>query len=123
MKIPIDTDDKEALARYIRGLIKEDKIELFYKTDDWLELRAEVKEEQHNECQYCKAKGKITLATTVHHEKEVKIYPHLALSKTYIDEEGKERTNLNVACDGCHNKEHKRFLKAEERPQLNIERW
>ena len=123
MRLPINTDDKQQLAAYLRMLINEGRTIEFYKSDDWIELRTEVYQEQHGECQKCKEEGDIVHATQVHHVKEVKDFPELALSKTYIDQTGLEQKQLVLSCLKCHNIEHNRFSSAEDRTQLNEERW
>ena len=68
----------------------------FYISKAWLHLRKEVLDEQHNECQLCKAKGLFVSAVTVHHIKTVRQRPDLALTKS----------NLLCVCDDCHYKIH-----------------
>lgn len=111
------------LEEWIRELFRIGKIVLFYKCDEWRELRAEVLEEAHNECQYCVKKGIYTKAVHVHHVNEVRKRPDLALSKYYRDEHGKMKRNLVALCHNCHDIEHDRFKGQEPAPQLNEERW
>lgn len=120
MRIPTDIP----LAKYIRWLIKEGKLERFYWTEDWKELREEVKRELHNECQECLKKGEYTRADCVHHVNEVKDRPDLALSKFYTDEKGKQQRNLITLCNGCHNIIHEKLKKHREQNRFtNVERW
>ena len=120
MKIPIDIP----LASWIRQLIKADKIELFYQTDEWKELRQEVLDELHNECQDCLTKGTYTRADCVHHVNEVRIRPELALSKYYIDKHGKKQRQLVPLCNKCHNIVHKKLEKHRNSNRfMNEERW
>ena len=103
MRVPTDID----LATWIRQLIREDKIWIFYKTDDWLELRDDVMSDAHNECQHCLKKGKYTRAEMVHHINEVRKRPDLALTREYIDPITKEKKiNLVALCNSCHELQH-----------------
>lgn len=120
MRIPKDIP----LAAYIRRLIREDKIYVFYKTDDWLELRAEVLEDFHNECAECLKQGNYTRADCVHHVNEVKVKPELALSKYYIDKEGKKHRQLIPLCKRCHNIVHEKLSEVNQTQGFtNEERW
>lgn len=105
-------------------LAREGKEWRFYKTDEWLELRDIILRDNHWECSMCKEKSpaEYSRAAQVHHVNEVKDRPELALSKTYRDAEG-VKENLLPLCLSCHNAVHDRFSKAEDRPQLNEERW
>lgn len=115
------------LVTWINELIIEDKIYKFYKSKYFRRLRKEVLREQHFECQRCKEKGKLTIVKdskkksgVVHHNKEVREHPELALSKHYIDEQGNKQKQLIVLCNECHEIVHNRFAISEP---LNIERW
>lgn len=114
-----------SLASYIRKLIEENKIEEFYQTDDWKELRAEVLEELHNECQECLKHGELTTEELcVHHVNEVKDRPDLALSKFYIDSDGNQQRQLIPLCKICHNKVHKKLEKWQKKDKFtNEELW
>jgi 5-methylcytosine-specific restriction endonuclease McrA len=112
------------LATYIRQLIKADKVEQFYFTDDWKELRQEVLDDLHYECQECLKKGEYTRAVCVHHVNEVKHRPDLALSKFYIDTEGKQQRQLLPLCNTCHNVIHEKLDKHRKSKSFhNVERW
>ena len=119
--------DDISLESWIRQLIRENKIWVFYKTDDWLELRDEVLRDAHYECQHCLRRGKYTRAVMVHHVNEVRKRPAMALTKTYIDKEGRERRNLVPLCFACHEAEHDRFEMSREAQGIekftNEERW
>lgn len=120
MRIPTD----KPLAKWIRELIRADRIELFYLTKDWKELRLEVLEENHYECQRCMEKGKYTRADCVHHVNEVKTHPHLALSKYYTDAEGKQQKQLIPLCNECHNIIHDKLGQWQRKDKfMNEERW
>ena len=77
--ISIPTDI--TLSRYIRELIQTDKLYKFYKSKEWIELRQDVLQEHHYECQVCSERGRYTRADCVHHINEVKNRPDLALQR------------------------------------------
>lgn len=112
---------KTELVKWIKELIRENKLYKFYKSKEWIRLRTEVLRENHNECIKCKEKGIISIATEVHHVQWVKKHPELALSKTYFYR-GKECKNLLPLCHACHDLEHERFGN-EKKQQFNEERW
>ncbi len=120
MKIPTDI----TLATYIRRLIAEDKVEQFYYSEDWKELRQEVLDELYHECQECLKKGEYTKAVCVHHHNEVRQRPDLALSKYYIDNDGKKKRNLIPLCNKCHNLIHEKLIKWQQKNKfVNEEKW
>lgn len=124
MRVPKD----RSLASWIRELIKGGRLYRFYKTDEWMSLRAAVMAGAHGECEWCREKaGPPVRATCVHHVNEVKDRPELALSLLYTDADGIVRRNLWAICEACHNKAHGRFQgprkkRCDERP-LTDERW
>jgi len=95
------------LVQWINTLIRYHNIKAFYNSALWENLRQEVLEEQHYECQVCKVKSP---AEAVHHVKFLRQHPELALTKS----------NLMCLCKECHYEVHH---KAENKPQLNEERW
>lgn len=99
--------DSQELTAWIPKLAAQGRIIEFYKCKPWLHLRAEVLEEQNYECQICKAAGRYTAATAVHHIKTVRRFPWLALTKN----------NLLAVCDDCHYKIH------HPQKHLNEEKW
>lgn len=102
-RIPQD----QSLVSWIRYLYSVNKIYLFYKSDDWLELRDEVMRESHYECQRCLAKGIYTRCEMVHHVNEVRKRPDLALTKEFTDAiTGEKIINLIALCNSCHEMEH-----------------
>ena len=120
MKIPTDI----SLATYICKLIAANKEWIFYKTDEWKELRQEVLDDEHNECSECLKQGKYTRADCVHHINEVKKRPELALSKYYIDKEGNKQKNLVPLCNECHNIIHDKLGEWQKQNKFsNKERW
>lgn len=120
MQIPKDIP----LARYIRQLIAKDNIGLFYLTEDWYELRLEVLREHHYECAECVKVGRYTRAVCVHHVNEVRHRPDLALSKFYVDKDGKRLPNLIPLCNSCHNRVHDKLGNWQRKDKFtNEERW
>ena len=73
----------------------------FYKTYAWKKKRKEILDRDNRECQECKKHGKVSRATVVHHVKEYKLFPSLAL-----DDE-----NLESLCRDCHEAKHPDRLK------------
>ena len=121
------------LVNWINELYRNNTIDRFYNSKYFKRVKYEVMREQHYECQRCKEKGKLTIVKpkhlrskdnkrngVVHHVKEVRDNPGLALSKYYIDKQGRKQRQLIVLCDECHEIVHNRFKKKE---LLNIERW
>lgn len=98
-----------ALVQHIRN----DELMKFYKSREWLALRKEALERDCYECQLCKAAGGYHKAENVHHIKEVKAYPWLALTLH----------NLQCLCIACHNKVHERLDHVKEPAYMNEERW
>ncbi|GGD05334.1 HNH endonuclease signature motif containing protein [Pontibacillus salipaludis] len=99
----------------IKELIARNKLVKFYQSKVWRALRLKVLERDNYECQACKRKGKVGPGQNVHHLKEVKQFPSLALVKS----------NCEAICIPCHNEEHDR-LKKFKKPQpkfVNEERW
>lgn len=94
------------LTAWINSCVRDDAMWRFYKSGAFKRLRKAILVEQHNECQKCRAKGKITNAVTVHHVKHVRTHPELALSTTYTDAEGREQQQLIAICKPCHALEH-----------------
>ena len=121
MRIPKDIP----LAKYIRRLIAADKVEQFYYTGEWKELRADVMEYFHNECQECLKHGRYTRADCVHHVNEVRHRPDLALSRYYVDAKGIRQYNLIALCNQCHNVAHPdKGYKSDVKDRFtNKERW
>lgn len=116
--------NKQELAAFIRELIKADKLVVFYKGKEWLELRQEVLIENHYECAECKKKGKYTKADCVHHINEVRHKPELALSKYYYDKQGNKKKNLIPLCNQCHNIIHDKLGNWQRKDKfINEERW
>lgn len=134
MRVP----DSMPLREWIIQLMHSGKMYLFYKTPEWLTLRAQVMADHHNECERCAELGAWTKqglasvrsttnfyarADTVHHEFEVKKFPHMALTR-WVDEPDGRREVLHPLCNECHNEVHDRKLKGNKpRAPINEERW
>lgn len=119
--------DKKALKQWIEYLMRIDRIDKFYRGKHFMRIKNEVLKEQHYECQRCKEHGRLTIVKAdgsksgvVHHVKEVKKHPELALSKYYVDDKGIKQRQLIVLCNECHEVVHERCVKKEP---LTIERW
>lgn len=119
--------DKRELVKWIEQLIELNQLDRFYHSKYFRKVKREVLRELHYECVMCKAKGKLTIikedrkrSGVLHHVKEVRQYPELALSKYYIDDEGNKQRNLIPLCDPHHEEVHDRYCTKEP---LNIERW
>ena len=119
--------DKGNLVTWLRYLISINRLDTFYHSRHWKKIKREVLQEQHWECEKCRVEGILTIVRedkkrsgVVHHMKEVRKHPHLALSTHYIDEKGKKQRNLIVLCNKHHEEIHERMYK---RKSLNEERW
>ncbi|MDD6145906.1 MAG: HNH endonuclease [Oscillospiraceae bacterium] len=112
------------MASFIKKLLDEGKEYIFYKSNEWLELRQEVMHDHHYECQECMKQGRYTRADCVHHVNEVRHRPDLALSRFYIDENGNRKENLMPLCNTCHNRIHDKCGGHEKKDKFkNVERW
>jgi len=121
--------NKSDLVSWIEYLKSINRLDKFYHSKYFKHLKREVLREQHYECQRCKNKGKLTIVKetikrsgVVHHVKEVRKYPSLALSKYYFDDQGTKHKQLIVLCNGCHEIEHDRFS-IKEPVFFNEEKW
>lgn len=106
----------------IKKLIDEGKLYKFYKSKEWKELRKRIIKENNNECQWCKEKGKVATAVTVHHVQFVKKHPGLAMSE-YYTYKGKQYRNLIPLCHDCHDRAHERIAYKKKKRTLTEERW
>ena len=106
----------------LRRLIDEGREARFYWWADWLRLRDKVLEMDRHECQLCKARGRYSAATIVHHVKHLRERPDLALS--VFDPDTGERQLVSV-CKACHEAEHPESLRqfAPAKAPLTAERW
>jgi 5-methylcytosine-specific restriction protein A len=117
------TDMEPEFIEFLRQCIKDNNLHAFYTCWEWICLRADVLEDDKNECQKHKARGLYRRATTVHHIKHVKEYPELALSRFYIDEQGKQQRQLISLCSRCHGEEHPEKKTGSGKKFLTEERW
>lgn len=122
--------DKDKLVEWIRYLYSIDRIDKFYHSKYFKHIKNEVLSDQHYECQRCKEKGKLSIVKptikrsgVVHHVKEVRDYPELALSKYYTDRFGMKHKQLIVLCNKCHEEVHERYTKNTKENLVNVERW
>lgn len=107
---------------YVKECIKNNEVHRFYIWSKWLRVRKEILKRDHNECVDCRAAGRYTKATTVHHINHVKHHPELALEAMYIDDKGCEQRNLISLCHKCHEKRHG-YRQKNYRAPLTEERW
>jgi len=106
------------------------EIKKFYNSAAWQQRRLKILERDHYECQDCKRRlqeagrkgkrlygwqAKIGRATEVHHIKELKEQPELAL----------DINNLTSLCRRCHNIRHGRnpFQFKKKKPKVSTEKW
>jgi 5-methylcytosine-specific restriction protein A len=68
----------------------------FYNSKAWEKCRLLILQRDNHLCQECLKQNKITPADMVHHIKELRDHPELAL----------DEDNLESLCNTCHNKEH-----------------
>lgn len=105
---------------FVKSCIRED-IHKFYTWGRWKRLRRQVLQMDKYECQMCRARGRYTKATTVHHVNYVKNHPELAL-EIYYEWQGVQRRNLLSLCHDCHEEVHGHRKKERAAP-LTEERW
>ena len=110
--------------------MKEKEVKKFYNSKEWRRKRLDILRRDMFECQDCRRRlskaaaegirltgndAQIRTACEVHHIKELKDYPNLALA----DE------NLISLCTQCHNLRHgrnpKRFIRKKK--LVSEERW
>ena len=121
----------------IRELIDKGDLWKFYKSPEWIRLKTQVLMDNHYECRICKRNGTVTRyeqgndgkrrrITTVHHVKEVRKHPELALERYYYDQSGTRHENLIPICKACHNRIHNRTFDGSVRKEKKFttpERW
>lgn len=73
----------------------------FYQSRAWRRLRAEVLRDEPL-CRDCRLRGRRRVATEVHHERELRAHPSLAL----------DRDNLTPLCKRCHNARRSDFVES-----------
>lgn len=121
---PKGVEGMKFTAEQLQELIKKDRTDIFYNSQEWRKLAKTVKSENHNECYMCNRYGRYSKATMVHHVKHLKTHPELAYSKTYIDDNGNECIQLMPLCYWCHEAMHNReWHKAKKERYKNEEKW
>lgn len=69
----------------------------FYKTKQWIHMRAYIVERDKNECKPCADRGLVTVSNLiVHHIEPIEFKPDISLNES----------NLITVCIGCHNYIH-----------------
>lgn len=109
----------------LRKLTATGREDLFYSWSEWAGpdgVRQAVLKLDNCECQICKARGKYSRGSIVHHVKHLRERPDLALS--IFDPDTGERQLVTV-CKACHEEEHPESLRrcATSKAPLTAERW
>lgn len=107
----------------IKALIKSGNTWRFYHDKTWVKLSKRVRNEQHNECYYCRRRGKYSPARLVHHIYHIEEYPEHAYKRYYTDANGVPHINLVAVCHNCHEEQHGRGIYAKRKHFTNVERW
>ena len=106
----------------LKALLEAENENLWYNTAPWTGVRSAVLKADRYECQRCKARGRYSKATIVHHVKHLKDRPDLALS--LYDPDTGERQLVSV-CKRCHEELHpeaQRQYRPKGKP-ITVERW
>lgn len=99
---------------WLKELLRDNRIKEFYWTKEWRLIRKMRRRIDNNECQRCKREGRYSPAEMVHHKKEVRFFPDLALNLE----------NTECLCNACHNREHPEKLHGFKKKKFeNEERW
>ncbi|MPQ44500.1 HNH endonuclease [Clostridium tarantellae] len=96
-----------------KDIPSDEEVNKFYKSYTWVKVRKKVMLRDNNECQRCKEQGMFSIGQCVHHKKELKKHPELAL----------DINNLTVLCNKCHNIVHEKGAPKNKRKCLTEERW
>lgn len=108
----------------IRAWIAAGREQTFYVSYNWKKKRREVLALDRHECQKCKARGKYSKATMVHHVKHLRDRPDLALSVWDMQPDGTKVRQLISLCGDCHAEEHpERMRQYKPSEPLTAERW
>lgn len=99
----------EQFYRWLLQLILDGRMIKFYQSKHWRSIRTQRLKLDHNECQRCRLQGKYTPAQNVHHKKEVKEFPELAL----------DLDNTESLCIVHHNEEHDRYINTAKKKKKN----
>ena len=115
---------------HVGGNMTDKEAKKFYDSGAWQEKRIRILIRDHYECQDCRERLRaavesgtqlnfkeriIRRATEVHHIKELKEHPELAL----------DDDNLISLCYLCHNKRHGRYQggRTKKKEPLTEEKW
>lgn len=98
-------------------------VDPFYVSPEWRKKRIEILEKDRYECRHCKARGKYTRASVVHHVCHLDCRPELALCDEYTDVEGNAHRQLVSLCKECHEREHSHLKQHKVAPPVTLERW
>lgn len=90
------TKEQKKSNQYYDKYKRDSAAKRFYNSKMWRIAREKVLIRDNYLCQSCLKQGIIATAHAVHHIKEYKEHPELAL----------EETNLEAICKPCHNKQH-----------------
>ena len=93
LKVAQERQEKDTRYKFYRQDIRE---QAFYISKEWLRVRKIALARDHFLCQHCLKDKQVTAADVVHHIKELKQFPELALT---LD-------NLLCLCNACHNTVH-----------------
>ena len=106
----------------LRRLIDQGCEARFYWWPQWQETREAVLKMDNYECQICKARGRYSRGSIVHHVKHLRERPDLALS-VYDPDTGERQ--LVTVCKSCHEEEHPESLRrcAPAAEPITMERW
>src|SRR5690625_1690206 len=85
------------MSRYYDKYKRDQKARAFYKSVAWQKARELALVRDSYMCQRCLRNKRVTKANVVHHIKELRDYPDLAL----------ELDNLESLCHSCHTRHHK----------------
>ena len=106
------------------GVTDDAELKRFYTSRPWRKKAAAVKKKFKYECQNCKARGRYSRATMVHHVMTARDYPALRLEEYYTDDKGERHVQLLPLCDACHELEHPDRLKQYRTKEVvSAERW
>ncbi len=105
------------LTSWIKGLINSGNIDKFYHSRIWKNKVNEILQRDNFECQECKREGLVTTKLDnkkldVHHKKELKKFPELAL----------DNDNLETVCIRHHNILDNKVHISNQK-FINEERW
>jgi 5-methylcytosine-specific restriction endonuclease McrA len=90
---------------------RDKKSAAFYNSTPWKVLSADIKVRDHQMCKLCLSNRRIKPVDVVHHIKELRDYPRLALVKS----------NLISLCAGCHRRVHAEYDKGKlERNNMEV---